>query len=61
MYGRKIEVLVHVGNKGYRMDEEKVVNQQRNEIKDDEQKKKVREKGRNKVNRTGGGKGKQKV
>lgn len=42
------------------MDEEKVVNQQRNEIKDDEQEK-VREKGRHTVNRTGGGKGKQKV
>ena len=42
------------------MDEEKVVNQQRNEIKDDKQKEKVREI-RNTVNRTGGGKGKQKV
>lgn len=43
------------------MDEEKVVNQQRNEIKDDEWKEKVREIRRNTVNRTGGGKSKQKV
>lgn len=38
-----------------------MVNQQRNEIKDDEQKEKAREIRRNTVNRTGGGKGKQKV
>lgn len=43
------------------MDEEKVVNKQRNEIKDDERKEKVREIRRNTVNRTGRGKGKQKV
>lgn len=42
------------------MEEKKLVNQEREETKDDEQKEKVREP-RNRVCKTGGGKGRQKV
>lgn len=42
------------------MEEKKLVNQEREETKDDEQKEKERER-RNRVYKTGGGKGRQKV